>query len=299
MIRPQLRPDEDEFKKIVARAQSNDDNDSGGNNAASGGKGGGKSVDINTLAGREAVINSQKDGKMGYGYYDSMTGKYVPWYIDMINGGGANQAGDEFVSPFPKASLPALMTSIANDVPMITPYGSQRERQYAPAGGQRTALDPEAYLKGLSNITGGGGNGGNNGGGTQPVPPVQNIPGPILAGHNVPVHVPGPILAGHDAPVPRTPPPNPSYSDLPGPMLAGHLLPPITNSAYKPAPTPPAEQNEVAIGNTAIVDPNTPVPSTNKTVEMMRKALTDSGIQNNYLSDDMVRDLYKLVKKKK
>ena len=296
MIRPQLRPDDDEFKKIVARAQSNYDVDSGGNNASSVGKGGGKSVDIGTASGRKAVSESQKDGKMGYGYYDSTTGDYVPWYIDMINGGGANQAGDEFVSPFPKGTLPALMTSLANDVPMVTPYGSQQERQYAPAA------------MSVPSVTGGGGNGG--GSSTQSVPPVN--PAPSYATMSMGEAGRGIQNFGRRSPTNYQYPNTPAYTSTNPYAVGGGFdvtAPPAkVATSSVPTTTPPVvavgktgtEQKELGVvNNTAIADPNTPVPNKNKTIEMMRKVLTDRGIQNNYLSDDMVRDLYKLVKKKK
>ena len=73
------------------------------------GKGGGEAkpaYDVNAKGWSEQVakFNAKgginNDGKFGYGYVDTETGIEVPWYIDMINGGGANAAGDTFVSPF-------------------------------------------------------------------------------------------------------------------------------------------------------------------------------------------------------
>jgi hypothetical protein len=79
------------------------------------------------------------DGRLGYGYIDRNTGVEVPWYIDMINGGGANAAGDTFVSPF--AELPfgggiASMPSNLGNAMNIAPYGYNQPRRYAQAGMQ-------------------------------------------------------------------------------------------------------------------------------------------------------------------
>ena len=74
------------------------------------GKGGGQpaepkyDVDAKGWSDQVAKFNAKgginNDGRFGYGYVDTQTGIEVPWYIDMINGGGANAAGDTFVSPF-------------------------------------------------------------------------------------------------------------------------------------------------------------------------------------------------------
>ena len=110
---------------------------------SSGGKGGGEpaapSVDPSTKAGKSAINKSMDDGRFGYGYIDRNTGVEVPWYIDMINGGGANAAGDTFVSPF--AELPfgggmaSMPTNLANAAG-IAPYGYNQPRRYAQAGMQ-------------------------------------------------------------------------------------------------------------------------------------------------------------------
>ena len=90
----------------------------------------------------DVLKKHNEDGKFGYGYVDANTGIEVPWYIDMINGGGANAAGPEFVSPFEDAPMGGGMagiasqgvTGIANALPFVTPYGSEQARPYAQAG---------------------------------------------------------------------------------------------------------------------------------------------------------------------
>lgn len=90
----------------------------------------------------DVLKKKNEDGKFGYGYVDANTGVEVPWYIDMINGGGANAAGPEFVSPFADAPMGGGMagiasqgvTGVANALPFITPYGSEQARPYAQAG---------------------------------------------------------------------------------------------------------------------------------------------------------------------
>jgi len=74
------------------------------------------------------------DGRFGYGYVDTQTGIEVPWYIDMINGGGANAAGDTFVSPFEgtMAGLPAQAITGGLNAMGVAPYGSNRPRYFMP-----------------------------------------------------------------------------------------------------------------------------------------------------------------------
>ena len=74
------------------------------------------------------------DGRFGYGYVDTQTGIEVPWYIDMINGGGANAAGDTFVSPFAgtMAGLPAQAVTGGLNAMGVAPYGSNRPRYFMP-----------------------------------------------------------------------------------------------------------------------------------------------------------------------
>lgn len=74
------------------------------------------------------------DGRFGYGYVDTQTGIEVPWYIDMINGGGANAAGDTFVSPFEGTmfGLPAQAVTGGLNALNVAPYGSNRPRYFMP-----------------------------------------------------------------------------------------------------------------------------------------------------------------------
>ena len=126
-IRPKLRPKDDEFKKIVAAANSG----GGDNNApAASGKGGGKSV--NPLA-KEGSADYKKMQKANapdsfYGYYDQNTGDYVPWYIDMINGGGANAAGPTFEG----GPLAGRMAGGLLNAAGVSPYGQDRPRAFMP-----------------------------------------------------------------------------------------------------------------------------------------------------------------------
>lgn len=140
-------------KKDEDRKQAykpSDDNASA-REGSSGGKGGGEpakpSVDPYTKAGKTAIKNSMDDGRLGYGYIDANTGVEVPWYIDMINGGGANAAGDTFVSPLADmpfgggmASMPTNLANAAN----IAPYGYNQPRRYAQAGMQGYPTAPAA-----------------------------------------------------------------------------------------------------------------------------------------------------------
>lgn len=79
------------------------------------------------------------DGRFGYGYVDTQTGVEVPWYIDMINGGGANAAGDTFVSPFADAPMGGGLMGIGSQAVSgglnamgVAPYGSNRPRYFMP-----------------------------------------------------------------------------------------------------------------------------------------------------------------------
>lgn len=126
---------------------------------SSGGKGGGEpaapSVDPTTKSGKAAIKKSMDDGRFGYGYIDRNTGVEVPWYIDMINGGGANAAGDTFVSPFAElpfgGGLASMPTNLANAAG-IAPYGYNQPRRYAQAGmqGYPTAASPAPIGGGVS-----------------------------------------------------------------------------------------------------------------------------------------------------
>jgi hypothetical protein len=127
-VRPRLRP-------VGGNAQEND---------GTSGKGGGQpaepTYDVNAPDWKKQVASFNKkggknnDGRLGYGYVDTETGIEVPWYIDMINGGGANAAGDTFVSPFEGtvAGLPAQAVTGGLNAMGIAPYGSNRPRYFMP-----------------------------------------------------------------------------------------------------------------------------------------------------------------------
>lgn len=111
--------------------------------AGTSGKGGGEAkpaYDVNAKgwSNQVAKFNAKgginNDGKFGYGYVDTKTGIEVPWYIDMINGGGANAAGDTFVSPFEgsMAGLPAQAITGGLNALGVAPYGSNRPRYFMP-----------------------------------------------------------------------------------------------------------------------------------------------------------------------
>tara|TARA_A100001035_G_scaffold274782_1_gene267221 strand:+ start:38 stop:916 length:879 start_codon:yes stop_codon:yes gene_type:complete len=90
-----------------------------GAKARTGGLGSGKggSRYENTSAADRKSINSDKS----FGYFDETNKRYVPAIIDMIDGGGRNTRGDEFVG--------GPLSGILNDLG-IDPYGSQRERMF-------------------------------------------------------------------------------------------------------------------------------------------------------------------------
>lgn len=127
-IKPKLRPKDDEFKKIVAAANSG--GGGGDKPAAGGGKGGGKSVNPMAKKGSADYKAMQKANAPDsfYGYYDQNTGDYVPWYIDMINGGGANAAG----STFEGGPLYGRMAGGLLNAAGVSPYGQDRPRPFMP-----------------------------------------------------------------------------------------------------------------------------------------------------------------------
>lgn len=189
---------------------------------SSGGKGGGEpaapSVDPSTKSGKAAIKKSMDDGRFGYGYIDRNTGVEVPWYIDMINGGGANAAGDTFVSPFAELpfgggtlSLPSNLGNAMN----IAPYGYNQPRRYAQAGmqGYPTAAAPTPTgVGGSPTVT--------------PTPPTGILPTatnePIEPSYSMPTQIGN---SGSGMMVAPTAP------QMAGPIMAGHNLPPIQGAA--------------------------------------------------------------------
>ena len=96
--------------------------------AGGGGKGSAKDIEFAdgkaTKAQRDRILASQNDNS--WGYHDMNTGKYVPWYIDIQDGGGKNTSGDTFQG----AGLYSAALNLAN----VAPYGYNRPRTYAQAG---------------------------------------------------------------------------------------------------------------------------------------------------------------------
>ena len=106
--------------------------------AKGGGKGSARDIEFNngkpTEEQRKRILASQNDN--AWGYHDMNTGKYVPWYIDIRDGGGKNTSGDTFQG----AGLYSAALNMAN----VAPYGYNRPRTYAQAGMENrpTGLPP-------------------------------------------------------------------------------------------------------------------------------------------------------------
>lgn len=106
--------------------------------AKGGGKGSARDIEFNngkpTEEQRNKILASQNDNF--FGYYDMNTGKYVPAYIDMFDGGGMNTSGDTFKG--------AGIYSAALNAAGVAPYGYNRPRTYAQAGMENrpTGLPP-------------------------------------------------------------------------------------------------------------------------------------------------------------
>ena len=98
------------------------DRDSGGGPSAGvqsggGGKGGRPSIDPRTDANQAIIQKSQNDNR--YGYYTNM-GRYVPFSVDIRDGGGMNTSGNYFKGAGP--------LSTALNVAKVRPAGPARER---------------------------------------------------------------------------------------------------------------------------------------------------------------------------
>lgn len=86
---------------------------------------------------QEQITNSMNDKK--WGYFDPYTGKKVPWFIDMINGGGKDKAGEKFEGGFGAVGLAGGLMNMLG----IDPYGQSRERTYGGGDFYRGGeLDP-------------------------------------------------------------------------------------------------------------------------------------------------------------
>lgn len=134
-IRPKLRPE-----NFNPSDSGSDPQEKSGTSGKGGGQPAEPKYDVNAKGWSDQVakFNAKgginNDGRFGYGYVDTQTGIEVPWYIDMINGGGANAAGDTFVSPFEGTmfGLPAQAVTGGLNALNVAPYGSNRPRYFMP-----------------------------------------------------------------------------------------------------------------------------------------------------------------------
>ena len=115
--------------------------------AGGGGKGSAKDIKFAdgkpTKAQRDRILASQNDNS--FGYYDMNTGRYVPAFIDMFDGGGMNTSGDTFQG--------AGLYSAALNAMNVAPYGYNRPRTYAQAGMENrpTGLPPSSPSSNTTN----------------------------------------------------------------------------------------------------------------------------------------------------
>ena len=106
--------------------------------AGGGGKGSARDIEFAdgkaSKAQRDRILASQNDNS--WGYYDMNTGRYIPAFIDMFDGGGKNTSGDTFEG--------AGLYSAALNAMNVAPYGYNRPRTYAQAGMENrpTGLPP-------------------------------------------------------------------------------------------------------------------------------------------------------------
>ena len=113
------------------------------------GKGSARDIEFGSngpsAAQRKTILSSQNDN--AWGYHDMNTGKYVPWYIDIQDGGGKNTSGDTFQG----AGLYSAALNLAN----VAPYGYNRPRTYAQAGMENrpTGLLPSQPTTTTANVT--------------------------------------------------------------------------------------------------------------------------------------------------
>ncbi len=117
--------------------------------AKGGGKGSARDIEFAdgkaSKAQRDRILASQNDNS--WGYYDMNTGKYVPAFIDMFDGGGKNTSGDTFQG--------AGLYSAALNAMNVAPYGYNRPRTYAQAGMENrpTGLLPSQPTTTTANVT--------------------------------------------------------------------------------------------------------------------------------------------------
>lgn len=96
--------------------------------AKGGGKGSARDIEFSkggpSSDQRKRILASQNDNS--FGYYDMNSGKYIPAFVDMFDGGGRNTSGDTFQG--------AGLYSAALNAAGVAPYGYNRPRTYAQAG---------------------------------------------------------------------------------------------------------------------------------------------------------------------
>lgn len=103
------------------------------------------------LTGDQMMEYTLKD--KSYGYYNPQTREYVPWYIDIKDGGGMNQAGDTFKGNNFISDRIAGRSNMLQKLTggAVSPYGSQNEREFSPSpkerymGGDYQQYMPNAY----------------------------------------------------------------------------------------------------------------------------------------------------------
>lgn len=213
------------------------------NGGGSGGKGGGR-PDISP----DKVSESKYNTDNSYGYYDA-SGKYVPAFVDMRDGGGKNQSGNYFVGG-------GILSGLLNAA-KVRPAGGAREMQdgeyVVPIAdiGYRDIRDmfdrggPQAsggrfqgggQLSGLANL--GYSLTGREFGERTPygssVPTAAPAPtggsvgggSPTVTPNQVPTSAIMPILDANQAGYEQAAFPSPSPQSVPDPIMAGHNLPP-------------------------------------------------------------------------
>lgn len=215
-----LKNDEDERKSAYAPT--------GGATEKQGaaGKGGGEpakpSYDPSKKADIRKIQKSLNDRR--YGYIDENTGVEVPWYIDMINGGGMNAAGDTFEGA-------GLYSAVANAAG-VAPYGYNRPRTYAQAGmqGYPTAAVPAP--------TGGGGS-------STVTPDPINVPQDFSNLSNAPAIRSG-LIGYNPQVVAGTPRPSPSTAAQTTPQM-DYLMNIAQQTVARRFPTMPEADRQMAI----------------------------------------------------
>ena len=171
-----------------------------------------------TSAEDRAKANS--DGK--FGYFDEANKRYVPAFIDMIDGGNRDGRGDEFAG--------GPLSQILNNIG-ISPYGSQRERAF---GGPTTSPIQQAVA----------------GGPARPmIRPTQTMPDEVSG---VPFNNTPPTMPDEVSGVPFNNTPNPFVGptyDMPMPRSAASMQFGQQPVGSMPASSPSVTTQEMALAN--------------------------------------------------